>query len=349
MTRVSVIIPTYNMASYLVDAVRSAIDDTSVDREIIVVDDGSTDASAEMIKPYLEQIRYIRKDPNAGLAEARNTAIEAAQGEYLRLLDADDVLVRGSLAQQAAVLDRQPDAAMVWGQAHVMDENGEVYEQRVSKPPTRRELVPSKPAFRRLLRGNLVCASAVAIRRSVLETTGLFDARSEPGEDWGLWLMIANRFDVAYTPVPVAYYRTHAESITANYTVEGALASHVHSLERVYSAPGARFPETQRFAYACLNATMALNAARLQDRPAVIRHLARSIRRRPLHLAHNMTWSAMYETAKSFAPAPAVSAIRRLKRSGRTRLMNPVPSPFTRNPVRRASAIPVKEELDAQS
>ena len=334
--KVSVIIPTYNMASYLPFALLSAIDDTSVTREIIVVDDGSTDETMSTIEPYLGQIRYIRRDGSAGPSVARNAAIEVAGGEYIRLLDADDILVRGSLRVQAEALDRQPQAAMVWGQARVIDQHGVICGERLSTPPSDTELVSSESAFRWLLTRNQICTSAVMVRRSSLASAGLFDPRSEPGEDWAMWLSLTNESDVAYASSPVVYYRNHPDSITAHYTVAKKQTSHTYALGRLFDSPNVRYPHLKNLAYARLDSALALTAAELRDRPAVLRHFAQSLRRRPAQLFDGVTARAAAETAKSLLPRGVVRAISGVRTARRRR--------FISESVRTAVQFPVASE-----
>jgi glycosyltransferase involved in cell wall biosynthesis len=126
MPRFSVIIPTYNRASFVVDAIRSVLGGTFSDIEIIVVDDGSTDATAEAVNAVADhRVGYVYQ-ANAGPAIARNTGAAQAFGEYLAFLDSDDLLLPNALASGAAFLDGRPDIGLVFGPSELVDELGNV-------------------------------------------------------------------------------------------------------------------------------------------------------------------------------------------------------------------------------
>src|SRR5215471_18905764 len=113
--RVSVIIPVYNCEQYLAEAIQSALSQTGSTLEVIVVDDGSTDASAEVARSFGSRVRYCYQ-ANAGIGAARNCGIAMAVGNLYAFLDADDRYVKGKLAKQIAVLEDDPSLDMVLGQ-----------------------------------------------------------------------------------------------------------------------------------------------------------------------------------------------------------------------------------------
>jgi glycosyltransferase involved in cell wall biosynthesis len=121
--KVSVIIPTYNSARFLPEALESVFSQNYADYEVIVVDDGSTDETMAVLQPYAGRIRYTWQQ-NAGSAVARNTGLDMARGEYIVFLDADDLLLPGKLREQAAFLEVRPSLGMVHSGYHVIDENG---------------------------------------------------------------------------------------------------------------------------------------------------------------------------------------------------------------------------------
>lgn len=201
--KVSVVIPTYNHGHFLSEAIQSVLDQTLKDWELIVVDDGSTDNTSEVVDSFNDyRVRYHRQE-NQGPAASLNKGLELASGEYVRFLDADDYLIPGSIRAQVELLDRNPRVALVYGQAYVMDGYGRVFDIRKSAwghdSPV---VIPSADAFRWLLRGCRICKSTVMLRKSALKRVGPFQIDSFLGEDWDVWLRIAAHYDLAYVPSP---------------------------------------------------------------------------------------------------------------------------------------------------
>ena len=313
--RVSIVIPTYNMANYLPVALDSTLDQSCPDIEVIVVDDGSTDDTAEVIRPHLPHIRYFRQEQR-GVAAARNRALELTEGEYVRFLDADDALCRDSLSPQVDLLDRYPQVALVHGQAHVIDSDGKVQDLRRSPLPSGAATVtPSAQAFRRLLRGCDICASTVMVRKTALQRVGPFQQECVPGEDWDVWLRTAAYYDLAYIPRPLAYYRVHQNSATAGYALSSFIDSHLHTLRALFSRPDLPYPYQEKLAYACLDRTIALVAARLRHRGPFARYLTRALRSQPRLFLEGETWNTLYEVGKAFLPVALLRALRRLRRT----------------------------------
>jgi glycosyltransferase involved in cell wall biosynthesis/O-antigen/teichoic acid export membrane protein len=311
--RVSVVIPTYNMAKYLPLALESALGQGYPNLDIIVIDDGSTDDTAEVVRPYLHRIRYFRQE-NRGLPAARNRGLELAQGEYVRFLDADDALCADALFAQVALLNEYPQVALVHGPAHVMDSDGKVRGLRRSPLPSAAATIrPSARAFRRLLRGCDICVSTVMVRVAALRRVGPFQPESLPGEDWDMWLRIGAYYDQAYIPKPLAYYRVHQNSITASYTLASFLDSHLHTLRTLFARPDLSYPHLEKLAYASLDRTTALVAARLRHRGPFARYLTRALRSQPRLFLEVETWNTLYEGCKLLVPFPALEAVGRLK------------------------------------
>jgi glycosyltransferase involved in cell wall biosynthesis len=311
--RVSVVVVTYNMANFLPEAIGSILRQSFPDFEIIVVDDGSTDDTHNVIRPYLPHVRYLRQE-RQGVAGARNSALEMARGEYIHFLDADDALCPDSFCSQVELLDQNPHVGLVYGQAQVMDSLGKLYGVRASRPPELGAVLPSRQAFRWLLRvGNAICTSTVMIRKAAFERAGPFQAESVPGEDWDMWMRIAAYYDLAYVPRSLAYYRIHPASLTANLTLESVQASHLHTLNALFSRPDLPYTDLVGLAYAYLDRNLALQAAWLR-RPAFARYLLRVLRRRPRLVLERETWACLYQGAKLLVPLPVLEAARRLKR-----------------------------------
>lgn len=205
---VSVIIPTYNGAAFIVDAVASALAQTYAPVEVIVIDDGSTDDTRKLLEPFAGRIQYVYQR-NAGVSAARNRGIVQARGEWIAFLDADDVWLPSKVQRQFDHLEQHPRAGLVHSDAEYLEGTTGVRSRR-AKP---RELFVGY-CDRQLLLGNRVVLSSVMIKRSVLETVGHFDeniARSTT-EDYDLWLRTAREFEFAYVDEPLILYRIHASN-----------------------------------------------------------------------------------------------------------------------------------------
>ena len=211
MPRVSVIIPTYNSATFLPETIESVLAQTYEDYEIIVVDDGSTDSTKEVLDPYSDKIKYIYQQ-NHGAGSARNTGIKHSQGEYIAFLDADDIWLPEKLHIQANYLDNNPEIAMVYSQSLRISVGG----KSLSKKSRDRNL-PSGEVFNKLfLRNFILTCTAVMVRKRVLNTIGLFNESLITSEDWDLWLRIAREFKVSGIGKYLCKRRQLSESLSRN-------------------------------------------------------------------------------------------------------------------------------------
>lgn len=199
MPRISVIIPTYNRPHSLAAAVESARRGGD-DVEVVVVDDASVDDTAQVCR-RLSGIRYVRLDKNHGVAGARNAGIEASSGEYLSLLDDDDVRLPGSLDRQVEVLEENPSAALVYGRVLVADEDG------VSQGRTVPDRTPEGDIFWTLLEWCPIPTQSAVFRRSCLERVGLFDIRVSRSDDWDFFIRLAEQYPIAFYDGTVAVWR----------------------------------------------------------------------------------------------------------------------------------------------
>jgi len=169
---VSVIIPTFNEADYLSEAIRSALHQTHAPLEIIVVDDGSTDQTPSVAASFGDAIRYDRQ-PHCGLSATLNRGVQLAQGDLFAFLDHDDVWVPDKLQKQAAVLQENPEIDMVFGYSRFFA------SPDLAADAARRLVIPDKPQPGAL-------KSAMLIRRISFFKVGLFDTNLRVGDfiDW---------------------------------------------------------------------------------------------------------------------------------------------------------------------
>ncbi|MEO8457519.1 MAG: glycosyltransferase [Chloroflexota bacterium] len=319
MSKVSVVIAAYNMARYLPHTIESVLTQDYPDFDVIVLDDGSTDNTADVIRSYGDRIEY-HYQPNAGVAKACSRVITLADGEYLHLLDADDSLLPGALSRNVAMLDANPTAAIAYSDALIIDSNNRVVGRRTApRWMHAQELIPSERAFRELLHGCHITNSTVMIRRSVAQSMPLFVPEAVPGEDWDLWLRIAAEHDLAYTREPLGCYRVHNSSITSGYTVEMVADSHFRTIDRLFYQEDFRYKHLRSYAYACVERTIARVAARLRRRVEFAGYFADSLRRSPQLAFERDTYAVAVEGVKSLLPTPFIDAGRTVKRGLRTK------------------------------
>jgi len=210
---VSVITPAYNQARYLNQAIDSVFQQTFSDYEIIVVNDGSTDETAQVLAGYGDRIRVITQ-ANAGLSAARNSGLRAAQGEMIAFLDADDLWYPEMLSTTVAHLRANPETDFVSGAWDYINEAGKTI-RRVNKPSA--EIKPNEHGdfFRTLALGNLFHVAALLFRRNCFDCCGFFDPSLRSLEDWDLWLRLAaHGHKIGLVDTPVSRYRRHSGSMT---------------------------------------------------------------------------------------------------------------------------------------
>jgi glycosyltransferase involved in cell wall biosynthesis len=213
--RVSVIVPAYNAAGYLPHAIDSVLAQTYQDWEIVIVDDGSTDhtrAVVDSCRPRLQdKLQYIHQ-PNRGLPAARNAGIRAARGEFIALLDADDVWLPQRLERSVPIMDADRGAGLVHARVVRIDARGSITGQLKVEPKYLSGRIARHIYTRR---AHIVCPT-VMFRKSCLETAGWFDEAMQATEDRDLWFRIALRYKVAYINEVLAYYRLSPSSMTSN-------------------------------------------------------------------------------------------------------------------------------------
>lgn len=208
---VSIILPTYNGAPFLPESVESILAQTYNPYEVIIVDDGSTDNTKEVLKPFAQKIRYINLEQNKGLPVARNTGIRLAQGEYIAFIDADDLWLPEKLQTNVEYFGRHPDVGMVYSGHTNIDEKGRTLNGGVKK-----RLPSGKIFFQLYSEQNFIIPSSVVVRKEVFETTGLFDEQLVNCQDWDMWLRIAFYFKIEGINEPLVKYRHNPHSLSKN-------------------------------------------------------------------------------------------------------------------------------------
>ena len=204
---VSLVIATFNHARFLGEALDSALAQTLEGVEVVVVDDGSTDDTPAALASYVGRIQVIRQ-PNRGLAAARNAGLAAARGTYVGFLDADDVLMPTKLAEQVALLESAPNVGWTYCDA-LIETIATGTEMRASERFGYGARMLDGWLFPELIHGNFISAIAPLVRRTVLDAAGGFDDRLTALEDWDLWLRLSLIAEARYSPAVLVRYRVH--------------------------------------------------------------------------------------------------------------------------------------------
>ncbi len=213
--KVSVVIACYNYGAFLETSVESVLAQTHREVELIVVNDGSTDSTDQVMSQYTDRplVRYVRQD-NRGQAHAKNEGLRHATGDLVAFLDADDMWMPRKLERQVALF-ANPAVGVVYSGVGLVDQRGEP----VPFEGMRGFLAPRRGRVTRwLVFDNFVPFSSAVIRRDVIETIGGFDERLRMGIDWDLWLRASRLTEFAYVDEPLLLYRVgHAGQMSRNW------------------------------------------------------------------------------------------------------------------------------------
>ncbi|MEC4983329.1 MAG: glycosyltransferase family A protein [Oscillatoria sp. PMC 1068.18] len=234
--KVSVVIPAYNIRSYIEDALMSLERQTLKNFEAIAVDDGSTDDTAELIKPFTEKdarFRLLQK-PNGGLSSARNYGIRHARADYIALLDGDDLYEPEKLANHVAILEKNPDVGVVYSASRAIRDDGRPTWMQLSGKP-----VHPDPLLALLCKNFVGHGSNAVFRSCIFDEVGEFDESLRSSEDVDFWLRIAatGKWRFYREPQVLCRYRVRPSGLSFN------VAQMQRSHERVIEAATQRSPE----------------------------------------------------------------------------------------------------------
>lgn len=217
MPRVSVIVPCYNTGKYLRQALDSVLAQTYTDWEVIMIDDGSTDNSAQIAAEARAQfgsrLKYFYQ-PNRGLSATRNTGFRHASGEFISFLDADDVYAPNRLQRGVEALDNNPDVGLIHSKVDRIDGNGTFLEH----PPTADVRYLSGRIARHIFtrKAHILCPS-ILFRKRCLERVGESDETLTVNADRDICFRIALRYPVFYIDEVLASYRLHSNGMSQNH------------------------------------------------------------------------------------------------------------------------------------
>jgi glycosyltransferase involved in cell wall biosynthesis len=266
MPKVSVITAAYNHVGFVRQSVESVLNQTYKDFEHIVVDDGSTDGTAEVLQSFGSQIKYIRQR-NCGTHAAINRGIRESAGGYIAIVDSDDAWLPQKLERQMSAIDRNPTAGMVYSRAYFIDQAGEVRNNE----PAGRDVGDLDCAYEHILRDNCIPVVTAVIRRECLDDVGFFDERLKALSDWEFWLRLALKWKIVFVPEVLALYRVHGHNTFPELDRSGQVARERLSIMKEAAAKlvgGAREVESRkraintRFAYTLMRDLYGLSCQR---------------------------------------------------------------------------------------
>ncbi len=221
---VSVVITAFNAEEYLAETLQSVSAQTYSPLEIIVVDDGSSDGTADVVKGC-PNAQYVYQK-NSGQPSARNAGIRQASGKYIAFVDSDDLWLPEKIAKQVSALEHSGGAWCYCDCLHFENTPDQVlYRYSSLVQPHQGHVIEP------LLLGNFIPSPTPMIRRDVLFTVGLWDDSCAIAEDWNMWLKIAAKFPIEYVDEPLAAYRRHSGNMLQGLSVEAILEGNLAVLE----------------------------------------------------------------------------------------------------------------------
>lgn len=280
---VSVVIASYNMAQYLPVALRSAMDQSYRDIEILVIDDGSTDDTQDVMRSFLDdtRVRYIRQE-NGGQARAKNRGIQEAKGAFVAFLDADDLWVPTKLESQIPLFQAEA-VGTVFSRSIEVDAHG--VDVRLLEFPIYRGWVSGE-----LLVFNFVGFSTSVVRKRCFERLGNFREDLGMGIDYEMWLRLSAHYQFDFVDAPLVRYRVWSGQMSKNF--ERRYRNGIQIMgEFLARCPGVVEESVQRHAWAHTYTGFADSVRRDEGRTkAALGHYLRALRHRPTYIP---AWKGM--------------------------------------------------------
>ena len=215
--KVSVLMSVYNGEKFLSEAVESILNQTFRNFEFLIIDDGSTDTSFQILSTYAaqdERVRIVRNDENVGLTRSLNKGLELSNGEYIARMDSDDISLPERLSSQVDFLDKRQEIAVVGSGIQIIDENSTVVGSRFPKNDNtflKRNLILKNSAF---------AHSSVMFRKDVVMKTGGYDNDFRYAQDYELWSRISENHSIGTIEKPLIQWRAIPDNISASKRTE---------------------------------------------------------------------------------------------------------------------------------
>lgn len=283
---ISVIIPAYNVERTILETIQSVQQQTFSDFELIVINDGSTDRTLELLNTVTDPRINVFSYTNGGLPTARNRGISHATGEFIAILDADDLWTADKLELQLAALRQHPEAGLAYSWTTSMDEQGKTFYA-----PNR--IFFEGDVYAELLAQNFIAnGSNPLIRRQAIDSVGEFEPTLKSCEDWDYWLRVAARWPFVVVPKPQILYRQSSVSMSSKIDVMKEAAFIV--LEKAYKVapPKLQSLKNKSFAWVyrfCADKFLQYNANNITEVNQAGYHLWKAIRLSPQILRERYT------------------------------------------------------------
>lgn len=292
MKKVSVVIPAYNKADLTVRTIESVLGQTYGNIEVIVVDDGSTDDTKNKLQLFGNRIHYIYKQ-NGGASSARNVGIKQATGEYIALIDCDDIFYPEKIAKSIEYLEKKPDYGFMHTGAHFINGDDDVIsEYGISDYPT------SGWIASRLILYNFICNSTVVIRKECFKEVGYFDENIFIPADWDMWLRLSEKYKAAYIDDKLTGYRL-TDSYTAS-NMETGINEAIYVLNKVFSRNNHISSGLKKRCLSNMYFSYGLNYAVMQDFKKSRETLLKAVLNKPYSLKGLLFWGGMLVVPKLF-------------------------------------------------
>lgn len=224
---ISVVIPTFDSALFLVETLDSVLSQDYPNVEILVIDDGSTDNTTEVLEPYRDRIKYFKQPNWGGPSRPRNVGIQNATGEFIAFFDSDDLMLPGKLSRSASALIEHPDLDFVFTNFQGVGESGQVIRENYledyrnfrndleAREPEELWSMPGSETFTHLISANFIGTSSVLCRKSVFDKVGLMDETLLNADDANMWGRIAHAgFRFAFLDAVLHSYRMRSGGVT---------------------------------------------------------------------------------------------------------------------------------------
>jgi glycosyltransferase involved in cell wall biosynthesis len=211
--KVSIVVTCYNYGKYISDCLNSILKQKYQNYEVIIIDDGSTDNTNEMLRTFLEnpKIKYFKQE-NMGQAGAKNNGIKNSSGEFIAFLDADDMWADNMLEKELELFSDERVGVVYSTVRFINEKNEDIKLKRNSK-----YLIPrSGNITKYLLFENFVTFSSSIVRKECLDECGYFDESLKMGIDWDLWLRVSTKYQFSYVDEPLLIYRIHSTQMSKN-------------------------------------------------------------------------------------------------------------------------------------
>ncbi len=289
---VTVLVPTYNCAAFINDAIHTILTQTFTDFEIVVIDDGSDDETTDVLATFSDSRLRVLRQSHRGISAAMNAGLADARGRYISRLDSDDLWQPELLATLVPVLEAQPDVGVVYAQADALDHGVPVHH--LQGLPLR---YPDD-SLRSLVYDDCTCNIALLARRECFERAGPYDEALIANEDWDMWLRVARHYRFMFIERVLARIRWHSGNLTGptSSRLTDVLASRSVPLDKLFASPDlpAEIEAMRSIAYENVCLFRLLRWQQAGDRRAALREFRRLVQRsrRPAFAVLRVIWRA---------------------------------------------------------